>query len=226
MDEDRQAGEREADGNGRHAAEHHLAFGADVEQPGAETQRDAERGERHRRRRGERFGERRDRSERSAEQGAERGADPWDVDAGEQHRDAAEHQRQRHRQHRHNDNILDLATGHHHPLQHFAGGRRAFFVEAHAATPAIARPMSFTFAVSLVKLATMRPRNITRMRSARLMISSNSVDTMSTPTPLSRAAIRRSWMYSIEPTSTPRVGCEATISLMSRDSSRPTTSFC
>ena len=33
-------------------------------------------------------------------------------------------------------------------------------------------------------------------------------------------------MYSIEPTSSPRVGCAAITSLVSRDSSRATTSFC
>ena len=52
------------------------------------------------------------------------------------------------------------------------------------------------------------------------MISSSSVETISTPSPSSRASTIRSWMYSIEPTSTPRVGCAAISSLVSRDSSR------
>ena len=36
----------------------------------------------------------------------------------------------------------------------------------------------------------------------------------------------RLWMNSIEPTSTPRVGCEATSTFSGRDSSRATTTFC
>ena len=56
---------------------------------------------------------------------------------------------------------------------------------------------------------TIRPSYITAIRSARANTSSSSVETMITAVPLSRSAMIRLWMNSIEPTSTPRVGCEA-----------------
>ena len=57
------------------------------------------------------------------------------------------------------------------------------------ATPAMARPISLTLAVPAWNSSTIRPRNITRMRSESARISSSSVETMSTPTPASRAAM-------------------------------------
>ena len=56
--------------------------------------------------------------------------------------------------------------------------------------------------------------NITSIRSASAITSSSSVLTTSTATPASRRAMIRSWMYSIEPTSTPRVGWLAIASLI------------
>ena len=44
--------------------------------------------------------------------------------------------------------------------------------------------------------------------------------------PASRSSMIRLWMYSMEPTSTPRVGCEAISTFSGRDSSRATTTFC
>ncbi len=77
------------------------------------------------------------------------------------------------------------------------------------ATPAMARPTSLTVAAAAVNSATMRPRYMTRMRSDSDSTSSSSVETMRMPSPSSRALAKRSWMYSIEPTSMPRVGCAA-----------------
>ena len=49
---------------------------------------------------------------------------------------------------------------------------------------------------------------------------------MTTAVPRSRSAMIRLWMNSIEPTSTPRVGCEAISTLSGRENSRATTTFC
>ena len=74
--------------------------------------------------------------------------------------------------------------------------------------PAIIRPSS-SRAVSAVTMPTIRPRYITAIRSASATTSSSSVDTITTAVPVSRSSTIRLWMNSIEPTSTPRVGCEA-----------------
>ena len=55
-----------------------------------------------------------------------------------------------------------------------------------------------------------RPRYITMIRSASAVTSSSSVETTMTGMPASRVSTMRLWMNSIEPTSTPRVGCAAT----------------
>ena len=67
---------------------------------------------------------------------------------------------------------------------------------------------------------------MTAIRSPRLMTSSSSVDTSSTAVPSSRFSTTRLWMYSIEPTSSPRVGCAATSSRIGRLNSRATMTFC
>ncbi len=49
---------------------------------------------------------------------------------------------------------------------------------------------------------------------------------MITAVPVSRSAMIRLWMNSIDPTSTPRVGWEAMSTLSGRENSRATTTFC
>ena len=56
---------------------------------------------------------------------------------------------------------------------------------------------------------TIRPSNITAIRSPTAMTSSSSVLTIRIAAPASRCSTSRRWMYSIEPTSRPRVGCAA-----------------
>ncbi len=68
--DDRRRREREADPERDHAADVHLAVGADVEQPGLEADRDGETGQDQRCRGEERLGDRTTRSERTLEQGA------------------------------------------------------------------------------------------------------------------------------------------------------------
>ena len=75
-------------------------------------------------------------------------------------------------------------------------------------------------------MSTMPPRYITAMRSASATTSSSSVDTTMTGIPASRACTIRLCTNSIEPTSSPRVGCAATSSRKSRLSSRASTTFC
>ena len=58
------------------------------------------------------------------------------------------------------------------------------------------------------------------------MTSSSSRDTSSTALPASRWATSCLWMYSIAPTSRPRVGCTATISGRFRSISRAMMAFC
>src|SRR5690606_26849441 len=91
--------------------------------------------------------------------------------------------------------------------------------------PAIMRP-STSRGVSPGTMPTTLPRYITMIRSASATASSSSVETTTTGTPASRVATIRLWMNSIEPTSTPRVGCAATSRRRSRDISRATTTFC
>lgn len=67
---------------------------------------------------------------------------------------------------------------------------------------------------------------MTMIRSASAVTSSSSVETTTTGTPSSRVSMMRLWMNSIDPTSTPRVGCAATRRRRSRLSSRARTTFC
>ena len=62
--------------------------------------------------------------------------------------------------------------------------------------------------------------NITATRSARVSTSRSSADTSRIALPASRALRSVSWMNSIAPTSTPRVGCAASSTTKSRASSR------
>ena len=73
--------------------------------------------------------------------------------------------------------------------------------------------------------ATILPSNMTRMRSDSAKISSSSVETMRIALPSSRLRTICSWMYSIEPTSMPRVGWAHTTSGTSRLNSRATIIF-
>ena len=63
---------------------------------------------------------------------------------------------------------------------------------------------------------TMLPPSITATRSPTASTSSSSVLTMRTAAPASRCSTIRLWMYSIDPTSRPRVGWAATTSLTGR----------
>ena len=75
-------------------------------------------------------------------------------------------------------------------------------------------------------VATSLPRYMTAMRSDNSRISSSSGETSSTAVPPSRFSTIRPWMYSIDPTSRPRVGCEATSSRIGRENSLATITFC
>src|SRR5690606_34275433 len=92
-------------------------------------------------------------------------------------------------------------------------------------TPAIIRP-STSRSVSPGTMPTTLPRYITSTRSASAFTSSSSVDTISTAVPLSRSAMIRLCTNSIDPTSSPRVGCAAISRRSGRDSSRAMTTFC
>src|SRR5215207_2497040 len=67
---------------------------------------------------------------------------------------------------------------------------------------------------------------MTSTRSLSDRISSSSSDTSSTPRPASRCSSSRSCTNSIAPTSRPRLGCAATVTLGSSASSRAITTFC
>ena len=70
------------------------------------------------------------------------------------------------------------------------------------------------------------PSNITAIRSPRASTSSSSDETMREPLPRLRCSTIWWCTYSIEPTSSPRVGCEATRNSSERESSRATMTFC
>ena len=78
--------------------------------------------------------------------------------------------------------------------------------------PPISSPSSSGVARSGSTMSTIRPWYMTAIRSARASTSSSSVETIRTAAPSSRLATIRRWMYSIEPTSRPRVGWAATSS--------------
>ncbi len=92
--------------------------------------------------------------------------------------------------------------------------------------PPMSRPSFSGVASSGSRMSTIRPWYMTAIRSASARTSSSSVLTMSTAAPSSRFSTIRRWMYSIEPTSRPRVGCAATRSLIGRENSRATITFC
>ncbi len=98
-------------------------------------------------------------------------------------------------------------------------------VVAPSSIPAIIRPIRSreTFGGTMPMI---RPRYMTAIRSPRASTSSSSEETSSTPAPRSRSSMIRRWTYSIEPTSSPRVGCEATSWVTPWESSRATTTFC
>src|SRR5262249_52646180 len=91
--------------------------------------------------------------------------------------------------------------------------------------PAINRPIS-SRGVSGETVAMIRPRYITAIRSDSAITSSSSLEISRTAVPMPRSCMIWLWMNSIDPTSTPRVGCEATNSFSGRDISRATMTFC
>src|SRR5690606_26612499 len=228
VDPDRHAFEREADDHRGDAAHDHLAFCADVEQAGPETERDAEPRQRQGCRRRQGFGNGGEGAEGSPEQCHEGPADRRGRNPGGQHDQTAQYQRNDNGKHGEDDEVLEICATRGGPLEQLGRKRVAAVLFAHATAPAIAKPISFLLGLRAPapNSATMRPLNMTRMRSDSARTSSSSEETISTPSPSSRAATMRLWMYSIEPTSRPRVGCEAISSLVSRDSSRATIIFC
>src|SRR5690606_29719123 len=80
-----------------------------------------------------------------------------------------------------------------------------------AASPRPPAIMSPSVSRSVVggTMPTMRPWNMTAMRSASAVTSSSSLEISSTATPRSRSAMSLRCTNSIEPTSSPRVGCDA-----------------
>jgi hypothetical protein len=101
-------------------------------------------------------------------------------------------------------------------------GRRSVF----SVIPAIRRPSSRWFVVAGSRSPTMRPSNITAIRSDIDMISSSSTDTRRIALPASRSSMMRWWMNSIAPMSTPRVGWPTSRRSGLRSISRASTIFC
>ena len=194
VNEPRQAGDGETDIDRRQSADDHLAFRADVEQTRPETERNAEPGERHRRRGGQRLRERGDRAERPEEQRAIGLADPRNVDTGREHDHRSGDRREKHRDHRNDHQVFRIEPAGRAAAQRFLGAGPVSGGVGHAATsafpPAIARPMD-DFDAPPGNSPAMRPRYITRMRSESARISSSSVETINTPTPRSRASTMR-----------------------------------
>ena len=104
------------------------------------------------------------------------------------------------------------------------GRRRA--ASAGTSAPPMYSPSRSGVASAGSRMATIRPWYMTAIRSPRAMTSSSSVETIRTAAPSSRFSTTRRWMYSMEPTSRPRVGCAATSSLIGRVNSRATMTFC
>ena len=111
-----------------------------------------------------------------------------------------------------------------------APGRYGAVALAAAASPApsaISRPILFAVRASAPsRIATMRPRYMTPIRSDSSSTSSSSAETSSIAVPASRLAIAWRWMNSMLPTSRPRVGWSRTSRRRSPSSSRATTTFC
>src|SRR6266545_1129478 len=254
--EHRQAMDREAHVPGHQPAGDHLPLGADVEQPRPEPEGDPEAREHQRRGRHDRLGQRAAAADRAGEQrpvrrrdgvpgGGQRVAGGGEeVAPGRQHalvgehdQHGAHHQGREDRQQRHQHRaragqLLEEAGG-----EGAAGwpgrlgdlwrldGRLGQLEATSPWAPAISRPISSRSAPP-GRSPTMWPRNMTRMRSASAITSSSSEETISTASPWSRASTMRRWTYSIEPTSRPRVGCEAISSRIGRDSSLAMITFC
>src|SRR5690606_11235418 len=77
------------------------------------------------------------------------------------------------------------------------------------ATPVMCCPRRSAVASATGSMQTRRPPSRTPTRSDSVRISFRSAETRRTAFPAARAARSRSWMNSIAPTSTPRVGCAA-----------------
>src|SRR5262249_49813752 len=92
--------------------------------------------------------------------------------------------------------------------------------------PPISSPRFSYVASSPSRMPTIRPSYITAIRSPTASTSSSSVLTITIAPPASRCCRSRRWMYSIEPTSRPRVGWAAITSWTGTENSRATTTFC
>src|SRR5690606_13447456 len=225
-----------------------LALTADVEQSGTEAEGDAEAGRDQRAREAQRLTEGADALHEGVASGVPHGtADERvhgvahggpgcgeevarareDVSEGLQHGLVGEDEEQdaHHDSEDERGEGPDQSPGGERPDQHVGAGRGCGKILTHDFTPAMSRP-SFSRGVSAGTMSMIEPWYMTAMRSARALTSSSSVEMISTGTPESRTAMMRSWMNSIDPTSTPRVGCEATRSFRSRASSRASTTFC
>src|SRR5690606_3495293 len=235
--DERQPGEHEPDQDGRHAADGHLAFHADVEQAGPEPECDRQTGDDQAGRGGQRLRDGVDPYEGASEEcqvGGEDIVGPFCEDDYQ----GTDDERREHGEERHEDDRSPVDVGGGDPLEQRAarpwaaagdvdivGGGELFFL-GHATCPAMYKPSSAGVVSAGVVSATILPRYMTRIRSDNARISSSSEETIRTADPSSRSSTIRRWMYSIDPTSTPLVGCEETISAVSRANSRATMSFC
>src|ERR1019366_7404998 len=109
----------------------------------------------------------------------------------EQHYDAADDQREQHREQRHDHQLAEVEAAHDRLSQQVFRDRPCAPVFAHAAAPwppapAMASPISPMLARPPSNAPAIRPRYMTRIRSESARISSSSVERISTPTPASR----------------------------------------
>src|SRR5690606_37585310 len=130
--------------------------------------------------------------------------------------EASDEEREHDREHRPHEAAAEDVTPR--ALPAVVSGRRLLFwgdrrldvgcQGAHAGIPAIIWPMT-SLAVVGSTMPTLLPRYMTMIRSASSTTSSSSVETISTGMPESRARTICSCTNSMEPTSSPRVGCDA-----------------
>src|SRR5918999_792693 len=230
-----------------------LALAADVEQAGAERERDGQAGEDQRGRDDQRLlqverrqvailagGPREDPLEAGALPDRLVGRDR--VLADQQHRHPAEQEGEHRREHGHDDaaptdvcrhprrrgerDLFGGLTREGRALGRLVGQVAPLVHSARSAPPPVMAKPSSSSETSGGNSPTISPSYIARMRSASARTSSNSSDTSRIPRPASRSAMRRLWTNSIAPTSSPRVGWWAISRLGLLAISRATATFC
>ncbi len=205
--------ERQRRQRGADAAQHRLAFAADVEQPRMKCHRDRQAGEDEGRRVVQRVAQADAAAEGALDQQRQRLPR---VLADEQHDEAGDEQRERKVEAAGRQGRASAAVGR---TSSPGTPRDALQCDRTGSGPALSRsrrprPRRLAHhaaergfvALRDRRSPTMRPPAITSTRSASARISSSSDDTTSTASPASRIARRRPWMNSIAPMSTPRVG--------------------